>query len=192
MKTRELVRARVALDEGEFTTAFWLLREAGRVAVAQRKLDELLEVRELTQSLSAQAAGRTRPAAERLAESLNEELRAFPAEALTAAGIPIERQRTLAEGLQDLAARANPHGLSKTRDLTRAEAALAAGELRSALWLLGEARRVAVAQKRPGELVSVYELVQTLRAQSNGKTQAASEKLAARLETDINALATET
>jgi hypothetical protein len=64
MKTRELVRARVALEEGELTTALRLLREAGRVAVAQRKLDELLEVRELTQSLCTQAAGRTRPAAD--------------------------------------------------------------------------------------------------------------------------------
>src|SRR5258708_23896419 len=192
MKTLELVRARVALDEGELTTALRLLREAGRVAVAQRKLDELLEVRELPQSLRTQVAGRTGPAAERLAEELNEELRAFPAEALTAAGIPIERKRTLAESLQDLAARPNPRGLSKTRELPRAEAALAAGELRQALSLLGEARRVAVAQKRPRDLLNVYELVQTLREQSNGKTLAASEKLAARLGTDIQALAEET
>jgi hypothetical protein len=82
--------------------------------------------------------------------------------------------------------------LSKTRELMRAEEALAAGELRPALSLLSEARRVAVAQKRPADLLSVYELVQNLRQQSNGRTQAASEKLAARLETDIHALAQET
>ena len=169
-----------------------MLREAGRVAVAQQKLDELLEVRELTQSICNQAAGRVRAAAERLAEALNEKLRAFPAEALSTAGIPVERERTLAELLQDLAVRADPHGLSKTRELSRAEAALAVGELRPALALLGVARRVAVAQRRPAELLSVYELVQSVREQSTGKTQAASEKLAARLETDIRALAQET
>ena len=85
--------------------------------------------------------------------------------------------------------RADPHGLSKTRELTRAEASLAAGELRPALSLLGEARRVAVAQRRPAELLSVYGLAQTVREQSTGKTQAASQKLVALLETDIRALA---
>src|SRR5260221_13053206 len=101
MKTRELVRARVALDEGEPTAALRLLREAGRVAVAQRRLDELLEVRELTQSLRTQATGRTRAAAERLAEALSQELRAFPPEALTPAGLPVERGRPLPQLLQD-------------------------------------------------------------------------------------------
>ena len=181
--------ARVALDEGEFTTALRLLREAGRVAIGQQKLEELLEVQELTGSLCNQAAGRTRAAAEGLAQALDEKLHAFPAEARAAAGLPVERERTLPELVQDLAVRADPHGLSKTRELTRAETSLAAGELRPALSLLGEARRVAVAQRRPAELLSVYELVQTVRKQSTGKTQEASKKLVARLEMDIRALA---
>ena len=45
-KTREVHRARVALVDGDLDGALYYLRQAERVAVAQRKLDELLEVRD--------------------------------------------------------------------------------------------------------------------------------------------------
>lgn len=77
MKTRELSRARAALDEGELTSALHLLQEACRVAVAQRKLDELLEVYELVQVLVGRSDGRTRAAGELLAARVVAGLRSF-------------------------------------------------------------------------------------------------------------------
>jgi hypothetical protein len=47
------------------------------VAVAQRKLDELLEVKELVQILSRRSSGRTRTASDRLASKVDSGLRSF-------------------------------------------------------------------------------------------------------------------
>jgi len=76
-KTRELVEARVALELGAFETALFDLRDAFRVALAQRKLDELLEVKELVQILSKRSSGRTRTASDRLASKVDTDLRSF-------------------------------------------------------------------------------------------------------------------
>lgn len=76
-KTRELVEARVALELGAFETVLFDLRDARRVAVAQRKLDELLEVKELVEILSKRSSGRTRTASDRLASKVDADLRSF-------------------------------------------------------------------------------------------------------------------
>ena len=86
-KTRELVEARVALELGGFETALFDLRDAFRVAVAQRKLDELIEVRELVRALSARSEGRTKRASDRLAREVDAGLQTFPADALASFGI---------------------------------------------------------------------------------------------------------
>jgi hypothetical protein len=190
MKTRELSRARAALAEGELATALSLLQEARQVAVAQRKLDELLEVRELVRSLSARSSGRAKEASERLARKVTEGLHGFPADALASVGVEPER-----DPLGPLLARwklrasAADHALIRTRELSRARAALDEGELPTALYLLQEAHRVAVAQRKLDELLKVYELVQVLSARSGGRTRAASDRLARKLEAGLRSFA---
>jgi hypothetical protein len=76
-KTRELVQARAALGAGDFKQTLYLLQEAARVAIAQRRLDELLEVYELVQSLVERSSGRTRAAAEALAHKVEAGLRTY-------------------------------------------------------------------------------------------------------------------
>src|SRR6266550_1456137 len=76
-KARELRQARVALDFGKFAKALYLLQEAERVAAAQRKLGELLEVYELVQVLATRSAGRTRAASEQLGRKVETGLRSF-------------------------------------------------------------------------------------------------------------------
>src|SRR6266581_4820424 len=116
MKTRELSRA-----QAELATALFFLQEARQVAVAQRKLDELLEVRELVESLSARSSGRTKEASERLARKVTEGLRGFPADALASVGIEPEPDPLgplLAR--RKLRAAAGDHLLARTRELSRA------------------------------------------------------------------------
>ena len=76
-RLRELVRARAALDQDEYDQALFLLQQAERVAVAQQKLGELIEVRDLVQVLSARSSGRTRAASEQLAHKVEAGLRSF-------------------------------------------------------------------------------------------------------------------
>ena len=178
-KAHELRQARVALDFGKLAKALYLLQEAERVAVAQRKPEELLQVRELVASLSARSSGRTREASERLARKVSEHLRGFPSD---------EPERDLIGLLlarPELRAPAGGQTRSKTRELMRARPALDDGEFVTALHLLQEARRVAVAQRKLGELLEVYELVEVLATRSSGRTRAASEQLARQVETGL-------
>ena len=174
-KAHELRQARVALDFGKLAKALYLLQEAERVAVAQRKPEELLQVRELVASLSARSTGRTREASERLARKVSEHLRGFPSD---------EPERDLIGLLLARPELRAPAG-GQTRELMQARPALDEGEFATALHLLQEARRVAVAQRKLGELLEVYELVQVLATRSSGRTRAASEQLARQAETGL-------
>jgi hypothetical protein len=166
---RDLHRARVELTDGDLDGALFFLRQAERVAVAQRKLDELLEVRGLLSSLP-----RT-DAVERLAWRIGEDLRSFPADELAAAGIHVQTEGELVESVRRL--QTGDHTAAKNSELSLARKALDAGDLKQALFLLQDARRVAVAQRRPEELVEVYELVQSLTGRSTGQTRAAADEL---------------
>jgi hypothetical protein len=186
MRTRELSQAREALNEGELASALFLLREAQRVAVAQRKLDELLELRELVRSLSGRSSGRIKEMSERLAQKITDSLPTFPADALAAAGEEPERDvLALLLARPKLRAPAGAHAPAPTRELSRARTALEAGELSLALNLLREASRVAVAQRKLDELLEVYELVRILSERSGGRTHAASEQLARKVEAGL-------
>jgi hypothetical protein len=79
-KTRELVRARAALERNDADTALHELREARRVAVAQRKAGELLEVNELLARTTAASTGRTHELARYLASEVERDLRTLAAE----------------------------------------------------------------------------------------------------------------
>src|SRR5579862_1094776 len=187
MPTRELLEARVAIADRQLTRAFLLLREAERVAVAQRKLEELLEVRELLRSLSALSSGHTKEASEQLARTVDEQLMGFTAGALARAGVDPERELTVL--MSKLRALAGPPGPGVTRDLSRARVALDDGELANALFFLQEARRVAVAQGRLGELLAVYDLVQQVAERSDARTRAASERLSHKTATNLRTFA---
>jgi len=168
-KTRELQPARVALTDGDLDAALFYLRDAERVAVAQRKLDELLEVRDLLSSLPRTQAG------ERLARRISEDLYGFPADELAAAGIHVQTERELVESLRRR--QAGGHTGVKTRELSLARPALDAGDFTQALWLLQEAARVAIAQRRLDELLEVHDLVRSLSERSSGRTRTAAEAL---------------
>jgi len=187
---RDLLRARIALDDREFDSALHWLREAERVAVAQRKLDELLEVRGLLATLSARSFGRTKARSDRLARLVAERLEGFPPAARAAAGLPVD-DRDLAKLVRDVrAARppgARPHATAY--QLAQARAALDGGSPATALALLEEARRVAVAQASEEELVDVLELVEALAARSAGRTRTGSERLAGAVERELRAYA---
>jgi hypothetical protein len=191
-KTRELLQARVALDYGEFPMALSMLQEARRVALAQRNLDELLEVRELVRALSARSRGRTKDASERLARKVTEGLKAFPADALASVGVRAEPERErlgLPRSRRKLRAPSGDHARATTRELSWARAALDDGEFATALHMLQEARRVAVAQRKLDELLDVEELVQVLSKRSSGRTRAASEGLARKVEAGLRSFA---
>lgn len=175
-KTRELQPARVALTDGDLDAALFYLRDAERVAVAQRKLDELLQVRDLLSALPRTQAG------ERLARKVSEDLYAFPADELAAAGIHVQTDRELVESLRR---QAGAHTGSKTRELSLARPALDAGDFKEALWLLQEAARVAIAQRRLDELLEVHDLVQSLSERSSGRTRAAAEALMQKVEAGL-------
>jgi len=191
MKTRELTCAGPALDAGDFTEALFLLEQSRRVAVAQRKLDGLLEVRELVARLSSRSSGRTRDASQRLAWKVDADLRGFPAEALEAVGVEPEPDLVgplvAAWKLRTLAGNAP----GKTRELSQARTALEEGDAAMALFLLQQARRVAVAQRKLDELLEVYELVQVLSERSSGRTRAATDQLVIKVDSDLGAFAAE-
>jgi hypothetical protein len=196
METRELSRARDAIHAHELSTALFLLEQARRVAVAQRKLDELLEVRELVGSVSEQSYGSTREASERLARKVTEGLRGFPPDELVSAGVEpaslgIEPEADLGALVArwKLRAPAGDAAPAKTRELVRARAALDEDEFAQALFLLQQAERVAVAQQRLGELIEVYELVQLLAERSSGRTRVGSELLAHKAEAGLRSFA---
>jgi hypothetical protein len=170
-KTRELQPARVALTDGDLDAALFYLRDAERVAVAQRKLDELLQVRDLLGSLPRTQAG------ERLAQRISEDLYGFPADELAAAGIHVQTERELVESLR--------RTVAKSRELAPARAAIDAGDFKQALFQLQEAARVAIAQRKLDELLEVDELVRSLSEQSSGRTRAASEQLERKIEAGL-------
>src|SRR5579862_6737435 len=185
MPTRELLEARTALAHRRLALALSLLREAELVAVAQGKLDELLEVRKLAGTIVASSDGQTRAASEKLLRRIADEVATFPADALAVAGIdPGQEVTVLISKLEAFAGAPVPSG---TRALSDARAALEQGELASALASLQEARRVAVAQGRLGELLEVHELVQRLARRSDARTRPGSERLARGIASDLRA-----
>ena len=190
MKTGELVRARSALDDGKLAKALDQLRVARRVAVAQRKLDELLEVRELAASLSAKSSGAIEQAGERLSRQLDDDLYSFPADELAARGIE-PRPDPLDSVLAGVELRAadSARGAATTPELSRARTALDESDHGQALFELGEARRVAVAQRNLDHLLEVYELARILSERSSGRTRTASRRLVVQAEDGLRSFA---
>jgi hypothetical protein len=188
----DLDQARIEVARGEFEAALRPLQEAVRVAVAQRKLDELLEVRELARRVAVRSSGQTRDAGERLAEKVDEHLQTFPAEELAAVGIRKEPSREeLAERFAREQLTVPPAAGPRvtTPELTLARAALERRDLRTALYHLDEARRVAVAQRRLDELLEVNALAQVLSERSEGRTRAASARLIRQVEAGVRSFA---
>jgi hypothetical protein len=169
--TRELSQARLDLVRGDLASALFSLREAERVAVAQGKPDELRQVAELVSEIAAKSGGRTKAGAERVAERVDRALHP-----------PVVHPYTR-EQLRALAA-ADTHATT-TRELAAGRRALDGGDFATALFDLQEARRVAVAQRRVRELLEIEELATSLATRSDGRTRAAGEKLAARVESDL-------
>jgi hypothetical protein len=187
-KTRELAQARVALEFGAYAMALAALRHARRVAIAQRKLDELVEARELVGALSMRSTGRIRQASNRLARKVNEGFDGFPAEALASAGVRVEpepRPDPLPASREGRPAPTGEPAPGRTRELDQARAALAEREFGDALITLREARRVAVAQRKLDELLEVEELVRALSNSSSGRTRSASDRLARKVEAGL-------
>jgi hypothetical protein len=190
MKTRELTEARTALAGGDFASALFLLQQSERVAVAQRKLDELVEVRELVGSLSARSSGEMKAKSERLAGRVAEGLHGFPADELRSFGIepepdplgPVLAGWTQRPSAGDRLPMATP-------ELAQAQAALEGGDAATTLFLLQQARRVAVAQQKPVASLEAHDLVQRLSERSSGPTRAASEQLALKIEDDLRSFA---
>jgi hypothetical protein len=187
-ETSELARARSALDEGKLADALFELRQARTVAVAQGRVGELLEVRGLLASLSARSDGRVKAGSEALAYQVDEDVRAVPADELLAAGVQPEPD-PLPAALARWRASAPDLWLVTTPELSRARAALEWERFPEALSELRVAQRVAVAQAKPVELLAVKELVDDLTRRSTGKTRAASEDLARRIEAGFRSMA---
>ena len=188
----DLDQARIEVARSEFQAALPPLQEAERVAVAQRKLDELLEVRELARTVATRSSGHTRDAGERLAEKVDEQLQTFPADELAAVGIRKEPSREeLAERFvrAQLEAPADARPRATTPQLTLARTALESGDLGTALYHLDEARRVAVAQRRLEELLEVNALARVVSERSEGRTHAASTRLIRKVETGVRSFA---
>lgn len=191
-ETRELAEARAELRNGDQTAALYSLRDTDRVAVSQRKLGELLEVQQLVGALVETSTGKTKKAASRLAEKIEEQLNSFPPEALAAAGVGARRAGRRARAPDAPApqpATAGERTHPTTRELSEARAAIEDGELTTALYALREARRVAVAQNKLDELLEVRDLALDLYRRSSGRTRDASHRLAARAEVDLGAFA---
>ena len=188
-KTRELVEARLELERGDLTAALYSLRAADRVAVAQRKPEELLEIQELVAFLAARSRQpTTADASQRLARSVAQQLQTFPPEVLMAAEAGIESSRERRRALNPRATRrsaAEARGQPTTPELAEARAALEEGDLTTTLYALRTARRVAVAQRKRDELLEVRRLVRLLYQASRGRTREASARLAEKLEEDI-------
>jgi hypothetical protein len=77
VRAAELTRARTALDDDDPPTALYSLEEARRVAIAQRRLDELLEVHALAETLTERSEGHTEAASARLVRKVEADLRSF-------------------------------------------------------------------------------------------------------------------
>ncbi len=184
-KTRELDQARVALEHGAYAMALACLQDARRVAIAQRKLDELVEVRELVRALSRLSTGRIKQASERLARKVDVGLEGFPAEALASAGVRAEREPgpgALSRSRDGLRPPPREWGPGRTRELDEARAALGEREFTDVLFALRVACRVAVAQRKLDELVEVEGLVRALADRTSGRTRSASLRLARKVE----------
>ena len=171
---RELHRARVALTDFDYAAALYFLHEAERVAVAQRKLDELLEVRRLLGTLP-----RT-PARDQLARTVEDALYDFPPGELAAAGIAVPTDEEVVESLR----RAAPP-VDDAREVSLARRALERGEDAEALFWLQEAHHVAIAQRKLGELLEVHALAGPLSERSGGGTGAAAQELARRVMAEL-------
>jgi hypothetical protein len=186
----DLDQARIEVARSEFEAAVPPLQEAERVAVAQRKLDELLEVRQLARRVTTRSSGHTRDAAERLAEKVDEQLQTFPAEELAAVGIRKEPSREeIAERFAREQLEAPADARVTTPELTLARTALESGDLDTALYHLDEARRMAVAQRRLEELLEVNALARVVSERSEGRTHAASARLIRKVETGVRSFA---
>jgi len=188
----DLEQARLEVARNEFEAALPPLEEAQRVAVAQRKLDELLQVRELARQLAERSSGRTRDAGERLTAKVDEQLQTFPADELAAVGIskePSREELAARFAREQLAAPPDARPRVTTPELTQARAALEKGDLGTALYELDQARRVAVAQRRLGELLEVHALAQVLSERSEGRTRTASDRLIGKVETGVRSFA---
>jgi len=170
-KTNELHQVRVALVDDDLDAALFLLRDAEHVAVAQRKLGRLLEVRELLRTVSERSRGRTARGCRELERRIAEDLAAFPVAELDAAGVVLEPVPR--------------HVEQPTTELGRARVALDDDDLPTALFFLRQARNVALAQGRASELRHVGELAAALADLSDGRTQAAAERLARQVEADL-------
>jgi len=191
-RTRELDQARIEIARGELGEALRPLEEAERVAVAQRKLDELLEVREIAGVIAARSWGHTKEAAERLAAKVDDQIQTFPAEALAAVGIqkePSHEELAARFAEKQLEAPAAARPPVTTPELTRARIALDSGAFRTALFHLDEARRVSVAQRKLDELVEVHALAEVVAERSEGRTHAASERLIGKVEAGVRSFA---
>lgn len=186
-KTRELDQARVALEYGANAMALACLQDARRVAIAQRKLDELVEVRELVRALSRLSTGRIKQAGERLARKVDEGLEGFPAEALASAGVRAELEPGPDASRSREGSRRPPgeRAPGRTREIDEARAAIGEREFTDALFALRVARRVAVAQRKLDELLEIEELVRALADRSSGRTRSASDRLARKVEAGV-------
>jgi len=191
-ETRELAEARAELRHGDQGAALYSLRDADRVAVSQRKLEELLEVQQLVRGLVDTTTGKTKRAATRLAEKIEEQLDSFPPEALAAAGAGAHRSDGLARATHARApqpAAAGERTQPTSHELSEARDAIEEGELTTALYALREARRVAVAQRKLDELLEVRDLARDLYRQSSGRTLDKSRRLLAEIDLDLGAFA---
>jgi hypothetical protein len=168
--TDELHQVRVALVDDDLDAALFLLRDAAHVAVAQRQLGRLLEVRELLRTVSERSRGRTARGCRELERRIAADLASFPVADLEALGVVLE----------PLPSRAEP-----TTDLASARQALHDDDLPTALFFLRQARHVAIAQGRPGELRRVGELAADLADLSAGRMSAAATRLARQVEADL-------
>jgi len=148
----ELEQARIEVARGDAAAALFSLEEAERMATAQRKLAELVEVRELAAALPLQRG-------EPLVGRVDEHIQGFPADELAAAGIAKEPSREEL-GAQLARDRLGDHEPVTTPELSLARAALDRGDSAAALHWLKEARRVAVAQRKLDELLEVYRLAE--------------------------------
>ena len=186
-EARDLQRARIEIGRGDLDDGFHSLREAQRVAVAQRKLAELLEVRRLAEAVASRSWGHTQDAARELEQRVRDDIDAFPAAELEAAGI-----EPRPDPLTVVLARPAPSAdlaVPKTRELIEGRGALEGGDFPTALFLLDTASRAAVAQRRVGELREAYGLAQEISARSSGRTRARSDDLVRRIEEGLRSFA---
>jgi hypothetical protein len=167
----ELHQVRVALVDDDLDAALFLLRDAEHVAVAQRKLGRLLQVRALLRTVSERSRGRTARGCRELERRIAEDLASFPVADLEAAGVALEPVPGLAE--------------EPTTELGRARVALDDDDAPTALFFLRQARSVALAQGRPPELRQVGALATALADLSGGRTRAAALRLARQVEADL-------